>query len=67
MGVIEAIGNFFGALGSGFKLALARFTAKNAPDVKAAAVGQSDADLAAKAAKDVASGDLDRVRKGAAE
>lgn len=67
MGIIDAIGNFFGAMGGALKLAYARFTAKNAPDVRAAAVGQSDADVAAKAAKDVASNDLDQIRKDAAE
>lgn len=67
MGVLSSIGEFFGALGAGLKLAYARFTAKNAPDVKAAAVGQSDAQVADKAEKAVATGDLDEIRKEASE
>jgi len=67
MGVLSAITAFFGALGEGLKLAYVRFTAKNAPDVKAAAVGQADAKVSDAAAEDVASGDLDKIRKDAAE
>jgi hypothetical protein len=51
----------------GLKIIATTHEAKNAPDVKAAAIAQDEEDVRAAATKAVAEGDLDEMRKLVAE
>ena len=63
MGFFRAVAAFFGAIGSLFGFLKSRSDANNAPDVKAAAKKQQEADAKDKIRRDIATGDLDAQRR----
>lgn len=66
-GIIEAIGNLFGAIKSVFGFAEQRETEKNAPDVQAAAAAQNEQNAQDKTRAAIAGGDIDEERRELAE
>lgn len=60
MGAIKA---FLSAIAEYFGWARQRSEAANAPDMKAAKIGQQEADAKTKEEKAVAEGDVDQIRK----
>jgi hypothetical protein len=59
--MFTAIGNLFGAISAGLKLALARFTANNAPAMKAQATSAQDVAQAGQVTTDVQKKDTNAV------
>ncbi len=67
MGIVEMISNVTGMIKNIFGFAEKRQELKNAPNIQAAAEAQSNANEVSRIEKNVAAGDIDQVRKDAAE
>lgn len=63
MVIIETIGKIFSAIGAWFGYAKARSDLKNSPDVRAAVIGQKEADADATVERDIVTRDEDAFRK----
>lgn len=66
-GILSLISNALGVLSGWLGIQSKRLDLKNAPDVKAAAVEQDEADAVSKTNKAIASKDVDEIRKELAE
>ncbi len=64
---METISNFFAAIAAMFSWRTKKLDADNTPEMKARAAGQTDQEIKDGAAKSVAAGDLDQIRKDLAE
>ena len=67
MNILATLKEAFSAFASFFNWSKHRSEVKNAPDVKAAAIAKQEQQQVDKANKAVAGGDLDEIRKQAAE
>lgn len=67
MGIIEAIGNGLKAFAAFFGYQQKKLELNNAPAMQARAAGETDQQIKDGAAKAVADGDLDKIRKDLAE
>lgn len=65
--MIKALGNFFGMVMEIVGLRRERAAAQNAPDMKANAAAKSDQQIKDDAAKNIATGDIDQIRKDLAQ